>query len=1131
MAKLTLKDITSGFLATQTINDNNALIEALVETFLSRDGLAPNTMLATLDMNSNRIINTLDPVLAQDVATKSYVDAILAAGIADQGGNAGLFLTTDGSVTSWADPLPDQTGNAGSFLTTNGTIAAWAAGNFLPAVPVANRLLSNNGVTESWRLDFLLTANTLAGDNANAGALLNVAASGTVPTVVGDKTDPNSGLSSAGPDQPCITAGGIQAVCYAEASSEVLQRSQMTTGLTASAVQSQGQAPLFSSYNEVTTVNNTNDVVTLPAASIGQLVTVVNNGVNDMQIFPASGENLGEGIDTSVVLSAGGTLQLLGTASGVYAQAFNLGLFGAFTDAQFCAANANGPCMQNEASAFNNPTFVPDKTDVTSGLGGTTGIPMIIATGDPVVQFDAQASTVNYLKITSSSTGIPVSVVPDSTLSSGDADVNLFLGGFGAGGVTIDGGGSATATAAGGNIDIASGTGGVTSGDSGDLAIRSGSVVSGNTGDITLSTADALVAGKGGDLFINLGDGAGAFNGGDFNVTAGAGDANTEGGFIEFDAGIGDGTAGGGGVTIRGGLGGFTAGTGGQVFIQAGLGGTGGQGGNLDLFGGPGSNAANGGATVLQGGNAGTSSGDGGALTLQGGNVAAGTGNSGAVILRTRASGTAPGVSGTLTISTGSSVGGTAGALSITGGNSGLTAGAGAAVSLTAGDGGSEGVGGALNLTAGAGGTSFPGARGGNVVIVSGAGGDITEAGDVTLDGGVGGLVGGTGGLVIVTGGSGGTTNGAGGNVSVVGGPGGADDGTGGNVLITGGAPSGFGSPGDIILTAANAGGSDIGGIITLDAGDGAAFGGAGGAITLTSGDALAGDAIGGAFQATAGVGDGTGAGGAVILAAGVGGLTGDGGAFSITSGAGGGVAENSGAVTIASGTAGATSGISGNVTIDTGTAGGTVGDIIFNLGGVTSFEIDATGGTAGFRAVNANGAALLNEASNATNPTLIPNRATLDAGIGATGGTVSIISGGATVLNVGTASGTNVVHSVASGLILGGTSGSYGLHNVGSSATVPTLLPNFLNETAGIGAGAAGEVSIIANSVERITVDSTGIGFFAVTPVGQSAAYTRNAVIVEDRTLLASASATILNNNNVLAALIADLQAIGILG
>jgi hypothetical protein len=44
------------------------------------------------------------------------------------------------------------------------------------------------------------------------------------------------------------------------------------------------------------------------------------------------------------------------------------------------------------------------------------------------------------------------------------------------------------------------------------------------------------------------------------------------------------------------------------------------------------------------------------------------------------------------------------------------------------------------------------------------------------------------------------------------------------------------------------------------------------------------------------------------------------------------------------------------------------------------------------------------------------------------------------------------------------------------------------------------------------------------------SSTYIRNAVIVNDRTLLASASATVTNNNNVLAALIFDLQGAGII-
>lgn len=42
-----------------------------------------------------------------------------------QGGSSGQFLTTNGTIASWADPLPDQTGNSGQFLTTNGSVTSW----------------------------------------------------------------------------------------------------------------------------------------------------------------------------------------------------------------------------------------------------------------------------------------------------------------------------------------------------------------------------------------------------------------------------------------------------------------------------------------------------------------------------------------------------------------------------------------------------------------------------------------------------------------------------------------------------------------------------------------------------------------------------------------------------------------------------------------------------------------------------------------------------------------------------------------------------------------------------------------------------------------------------------------------
>jgi hypothetical protein len=47
--------------------------------------------------------------------------------VPSQTGNAGEFLTTDGTNASWAvvDALPSQTGNSGKYLTTDGTTASW----------------------------------------------------------------------------------------------------------------------------------------------------------------------------------------------------------------------------------------------------------------------------------------------------------------------------------------------------------------------------------------------------------------------------------------------------------------------------------------------------------------------------------------------------------------------------------------------------------------------------------------------------------------------------------------------------------------------------------------------------------------------------------------------------------------------------------------------------------------------------------------------------------------------------------------------------------------------------------------------------------------------------------------------
>lgn len=84
MTKITLQDLeslTNEQSALTRINANNAEIETQSDTFLSRAGTAPNTMLANLDMNSKRILNLPPGDASTEPVTMSQFEAVtLTAG-------------------------------------------------------------------------------------------------------------------------------------------------------------------------------------------------------------------------------------------------------------------------------------------------------------------------------------------------------------------------------------------------------------------------------------------------------------------------------------------------------------------------------------------------------------------------------------------------------------------------------------------------------------------------------------------------------------------------------------------------------------------------------------------------------------------------------------------------------------------------------------------------------------------------------------------------------------------------------------------------------------------------------------------------------------------------------------------
>lgn len=83
MAKLALTDLANlqnETTATTAINNNNAATETAMENTLSLDGTSPNSMAATLDMNSNRIINLPEAVgVTEPVRFGDLVDIVAGA--------------------------------------------------------------------------------------------------------------------------------------------------------------------------------------------------------------------------------------------------------------------------------------------------------------------------------------------------------------------------------------------------------------------------------------------------------------------------------------------------------------------------------------------------------------------------------------------------------------------------------------------------------------------------------------------------------------------------------------------------------------------------------------------------------------------------------------------------------------------------------------------------------------------------------------------------------------------------------------------------------------------------------------------------------------------------------------------
>jgi len=175
----------------------------------------------------------------------------------------------------------------------------------------------NLAITIAGTREMSFDSTGLSAKNAAGPAMLNEAATSTNPTLIPNRADEDTGIGWFGADGVSLISGGVEAIRLKETSNHVLQTHEAHVGLTASGGSIQGGLPLLSSYNVISTSGTAGDSCTLPSGfSVGTKITIKNDAAaNAVDVFPASGDDLGSGANNAASLANGASITYLATVA------------------------------------------------------------------------------------------------------------------------------------------------------------------------------------------------------------------------------------------------------------------------------------------------------------------------------------------------------------------------------------------------------------------------------------------------------------------------------------------------------------------------------------------------------------------------------------------------------------------------------------------------------------------------------------------------------------------------------------------------------------------------------------------------------------------------------------------------